>query len=321
MSARDVLEGKPLKMPLHVAIVHFPIAFFTLSVLLDVAAHLTRGGSNALTRGAFYTLTAGIVGALVAAIPGLIDYSSIRSDHPGRSTATWHMLLNIAAVVLYATSLAMRWGHLDLSRTPAIPFALSIIGIATIGVSGYLGGVLVYDDGIGVGRHRRRIPPPKRTLRINDKEDSSGFVPVVSESELSEGQTLRLDVAGTVMTLVRLQGQAYAFQEFCTHRCGPLSEGCFVDGQVQCPWHNSRFDVRTGKVTKGPAKLDLKVFEIQIRDGLIWVRRPAAPSVDHGQEAASEQKQSRPEIAESEAKRNPDQSPDSRPAPARRETL
>jgi nitrite reductase/ring-hydroxylating ferredoxin subunit len=57
-----------------------------------------------------------------------------------------------------------------------------------------------------------------------------------------------------VLAVVKLDGVFYAFQEFCTHRFGPLSEGSFDGFDVQCPWHNSCFDVRTGKVTNGPAQ-------------------------------------------------------------------
>jgi len=182
-------------------------------------------------------------------------------------------VLNIAAVGLFAISLVLRWRRLDALHAPLGPFVLSIAGSLIILVSGYLGGILVYDHGIGVGRHRRRTPLPKRTLKARtDQRDSMGFVPVADEAALEEGQTLRVDAGGTMLALVRSDGQVYAFQEFCTHRYGPLSEGCFEDGQVRCPWHNSQFDLGSGKVTHAPAKVDLKVFETQIREGRIWVR-------------------------------------------------
>lgn len=49
------------------------------------------------------------------------------------------------------------------------------------------------------------------------------------------------------------------------------SEGGFEGLNAQCPWHNSCFDVRTGKVTQGPAKVDLKTFKVETRDGKICV--------------------------------------------------
>jgi nitrite reductase/ring-hydroxylating ferredoxin subunit len=35
--------------------------------------------------------------------------------------------------------------------------------------------------------------------------------------------------------------------------------------------------VRTGKITSGPAKMDLRTFRVETRDGRIWVERPRDP--------------------------------------------
>jgi nitrite reductase/ring-hydroxylating ferredoxin subunit len=83
-------------------------------------------------------------------------------------------------------------------------------------------------------------------------------------------------VNGTTITIARIKGRVYAFQEFCTHRYGPLSEGAFEGNEVICPWHCSKFDVRTGKVTAGPAKVDLRTFGVEERDGKIWIEPPSA---------------------------------------------
>jgi len=53
-----------------------------------------------------------------------------------------------------------------------------------------------------------------------------------------------------------------------------LSEGKFEGFNVQCPWHNSCFDVRTGKVTNGPAKVDLKIFKVEMREGKVGILLP-----------------------------------------------
>lgn len=48
----------------------------------------------------------------------------------------------------------------------------------------------------------------------------------------------------------------------------------FHDGQVICPWHRSSFNAQTGKVTKGPATVDLRTFAVEVRDGKIRVKVP-----------------------------------------------
>jgi nitrite reductase/ring-hydroxylating ferredoxin subunit/uncharacterized membrane protein len=271
--AQALLEGKPLRHPLHPLLVHVPIGLFVLSFLLDLGT--LAQDANWMVRGAFYAMVGGVLTALAAALPGFVDYFDIRRDHPGKRPATYHMLLNLAAVALYTVNLFLRYGERDASATPAVPLVLSLVGVGLLSVSGYIGGVLIYDDGIAVGRHRRRTPTPRATLTAAPAGPPDGFATVADANALAEGATLRAEVGGVVMTLVKLGGEVYAFQEFCTHRYGPLSEGTFEGGQVMCPWHRSCFDVRTGRVTQGPANVDLRTFEARVRDGKIEVRIPA----------------------------------------------
>ena len=255
-------------------LVHFPIGLFLLSFLLDLASLASSSVPN-LVRGSFYAMLLGLITSLVAAVPGLVDYTDIRSDHPGKRTATAHMILNFMVVVVYGINLGVRSSSLLDPKISMGPFILSLVGVGLLSASGYLGGRLVYDDGIAVGRHKRRTPTPEDTIRVSvasaTKEGDVNFVPVPDAERLRNQETLRVEIDGQVMTIAKIDNQLFAFQEFCTHRFGPLSEGGFDGFNVQCPWHNSCFDVRTGKVTNGPAKVDLKTFKMETRDGKVGV--------------------------------------------------
>src|SRR5438067_7348696 len=270
----DLLEGNPLRHPIHPMLVHFPIGFLILSFLLDLVS-LGFPEVPGLLRGSFYAMLLGIITALLAAVPGFVDYSDIRRDHPGKATATRHMILNLMVVAIYGINLWIRSSALSDSKISLPPLLLSIIGIGLLSVSGYLGGRLVYDQGIAVGRHKRRTPTPQNTLHLSTEyaagDGEATFVSVPDAEHLRNGETLRVEIDKEVMTIARIDNQLYAFQEFCTHRFGPLSEGSFHGFNVQCPWHNSCFDIRTGKVTKGPAKVDLKTFKIETRDRKVGV--------------------------------------------------
>jgi nitrite reductase/ring-hydroxylating ferredoxin subunit/uncharacterized membrane protein len=279
---KETLQGKPLKHPLHPMIVHFPISLFLLSFILDLASVII-GDRPALVQAAFYSMTLGVITALLAAVPGFVDYSEIRNDNPARRIGAYHMVLNLVVVALYALNLGFRYGDLEAPHTPVFPLILSLLAIIILSVSGYLGGMLIYDEGIGVGRHRRPFAPPRETLRISsaklapdEKSESSGhlFLPVNSVENIREGEPWRLDLDGAIVTLVKLDGEFFAFQEFCTHRYGPLSEGRFHNGKVQCPWHNSCFDIRTGDVTSGPAKVELRTFPVKVENGKVRVGIP-----------------------------------------------
>lgn len=277
---KKILQGRAIRHPLHPFLVHFPIGLFLFSFLLDLASILFAG--EMFVRGAFYAMALGLVTALGAAVPGLVDYSDIRRDHPARRLATFHMLLNFAAVALYAINLGARYGELDLPKTSMLGFGLSMTGMLLLSISGYLGGAMVYDHGIGVGRHRRKTDTPRQTIVV---QGEAGARPVlVGDLDLiGERQTLRVDLDGQIVTIAREGGELYAFQEFCTHRYGPLSEGAVCDGRVQCPWHRSVFDLRTGHVIQGPAKVPLRTFPVEVRNGRIYLHPRAS---EPGQKAA-----------------------------------
>jgi uncharacterized membrane protein/nitrite reductase/ring-hydroxylating ferredoxin subunit len=291
---KDFLHGKPLRHPLHTFLVHFPISLLVLSLVLDLSS-LAFSSVPGLVRGAFYALLVGIVAALLAAIPGFVDYNEIPRDGPSRRIATAHMALNLIAVFLFAVGAGLRWSALDMDRIAPLPLVLSIVAVGLLMVSGYLGGCMVYDDGVGVGRHLRKTPAHAETLRFSTADAASKkweqrgevvLVPVVGADGLEEHDMLRVEIDRQVMVIVKINGRFHAFQEFCTHRFGPLSMG-HLDGEtVVCPWHRSCFDAKTGKVTDGPAKVDLKSFDIEMRDGKVCVAMPQGPSQVPGKGAA-----------------------------------
>ncbi len=268
---KALLQGKPFHHPLHPALVHFPIGLFVLSLLLDSASYfeLTPG---VLSRASLYTMGIGLVMGALAVLTGLVDRSDIRLDHPSRKTVNIHMTLNLTALALFTINFFLRLGQADQPGVPLAYLLLTLTGVVILLVSGYLGGTMVYDNGVGVGRHRRYTRTPRKTIDVSAFMRQDGWVAVCDEDQLGNGETLRVDCNGDIIAIARQDGEVYAFQEFCTHRYGPLSEGKLTDHQVMCPWHRSCFDIRTGKVTEGPAKVDLKTYSATIRADKIFIK-------------------------------------------------
>ena len=267
---KDFLEGKPLRHPIHPMLVHFPIGLLLLSFLIDLASLAFPSVPN-LVRDSFYAMLLGLIMALVAAVPGLVDYTDIRSDHPGKRTAIAHMILNFMLVVVYGINLGVRSSSLLDPKISMGPLILSFIGVGLLSASGYLGGRLVT-----IKASRSAMPTPRDTIDLTTPIPGAEgvFVPIMAAQQLRERETLRVEISAQIMTIVKIDNQLFAFQEFCTHRFGPLSDGSFDGFNVQCPWHNSCFDVRTGKVTHGPAKVDLKIFEVEMHEGKVGILLP-----------------------------------------------
>jgi uncharacterized membrane protein len=130
-------------------LVVFPIGLFVVAFLCDIA--LITTGNSVYGTVAYYTIAAGIIGALLAAVPGFIDYASLRGPRL-RSIGTWHMILNLSVVVLFAINFYLRTqSGLELTGgSTTIPATLSVIGVILLGISGWLGGEMVYVHGVGV---------------------------------------------------------------------------------------------------------------------------------------------------------------------------
>lgn len=131
--------------PIHPMLVPIAIGGFVLSFAFDVVCFVT-GSAAPWNQLALYTMVGGIIGALAAAIPGLIDLLSL--PPPIRKTAVAHMTINLVVVALFAVNAWMRWGQ---PQSLQVPMLLSLVAIGLLLVSGWLGGKMVFEAGVGVG--------------------------------------------------------------------------------------------------------------------------------------------------------------------------
>jgi len=131
--------------PIHPMLVTIPIGLWIFSLVADFIA-LRSGSADIWHAAALYTMVGGIIGALCAAIPGLVDLLSL-GDHPVKTTALTHMTINLCIVVLYIVN---AWTRFHNTVAPNVSLWLSIIGIAALLVSGWLGGKMVYEAGVAV---------------------------------------------------------------------------------------------------------------------------------------------------------------------------
>lgn len=100
------------------------------------------------------------------------------------------------------------------------------------------------------------------------------FIKVATQNELKEGEMLPIEVDEEPICLARVDGEVYAFTNNCTHISGPLNEGELCGHILECPWHLAHFDVRSGKVLRGPARQDLYTYPVRIEGNDILISLP-----------------------------------------------
>ena len=98
----------------------------------------------------------------------------------------------------------------------------------------------------------------------------------VAEGKDIESSTMKVvEVNGEKICLANVEGKYYAIGNVCTHVGGPLAQGKLEGYEVECPWHGSRFDIRTGKVVRPPAMRSEPIYEIKVEDDNILVKNTA----------------------------------------------
>lgn len=95
--------------------------------------------------------------------------------------------------------------------------------------------------------------------------------PVLEEGKLGEGEIAQAEAAGESLALYKVGDKVYATQELCTHAYVSLVDGYLEGTIIECPVHQARFDITTGKVLDPPANSDLKTYKVKIENGMICV--------------------------------------------------
>jgi len=87
---------------------------------------------------------------------------------------------------------------------------------------------------------------------------------VAKKKDVVEGKPFCAVFKEKPIALFNVGGAYYAVDNKCTHMGGPLCQGMLSGEVIQCPWHGSRFNVKTGKVIGGPASRPVKQHEVRV---------------------------------------------------------
>src|SRR5215210_6437392 len=101
---------------------------------------------------------------------------------------------------------------------------------------------------------------------------SEDFVKVANTKDIQALQMKEVEVNGENICVVNVEGKYYAIGSICTHEGGPLADGTLEGYEVECPWHNSKFDVRTGEVISPPASEPEPAYEVKVDGNSILIK-------------------------------------------------
>jgi nitrite reductase/ring-hydroxylating ferredoxin subunit/uncharacterized membrane protein len=243
---RDVLHGVWLGHPLHPMLIQAPVGAWMSASILDFT-----GDEKAARR----LVAVGLGAAVPAALAGAADWSEQHEQQ--MRVGVIHAAGNVAALGLYAASLAQ--------RGPRAGRLLRLAGLAAVSVSGLLGGHISFHLA-GGANHAEEVPHLVEP----------GWQYLMLASDLPEGKPVRQLLGEVPVVAVRAGGTVRVLADRCSHMSGPLSEGELADGCLTCPWHGSVFRIADGSVARGPATAPQPSFETREVGGAIQVCLPGA---------------------------------------------
>jgi nitrite reductase/ring-hydroxylating ferredoxin subunit len=105
------------------------------------------------------------------------------------------------------------------------------------------------------------------------------LVDVAALADLAPGEPRQVEVDGTPIVLVNVDGEVLAVHDVCTHAMESLSGGWVEGDRIECPRHGAAFSLRSGDALTPPATRQLPTFAVEVRDGRVLV--DPTPSHEH----------------------------------------
>ena len=104
----------------------------------------------------------------------------------------------------------------------------------------------------------------------SNAEQLEDFVQVCSLEDVPRPIPRRVEIDGRGILICRDGDEVFAIDEICPHRNQSMQRAPLVQGEIVCPHHQYRFDLRTGSCNRRCAPVE--TYEVEVVDGQVWVR-------------------------------------------------
>ena len=98
------------------------------------------------------------------------------------------------------------------------------------------------------------------------------WIDVAALTAVPEMYAISVVTHGKEIALYEVDGAIFATDNLCTHGAARLSDGFLEGSEIECPLHQGRFDVCTGKAMCAPLTQDIQTYPVQIKDQRIWIK-------------------------------------------------
>ncbi|MEI7970437.1 MAG: non-heme iron oxygenase ferredoxin subunit [Betaproteobacteria bacterium] len=95
---------------------------------------------------------------------------------------------------------------------------------------------------------------------------SGNWIDVAARDSIPEGDVVAIRVGGREVAVYGVDGEVFATDNVCTHGAGRMSDGFLEGREIECPLHQGRFDVCTGKALCAPLTADIRTYRVRVEN-------------------------------------------------------
>lgn len=97
------------------------------------------------------------------------------------------------------------------------------------------------------------------------------WIDAAARDAVPAGDVVGVAVAGKDIALYEVEGEVFATSNVCTHGHARMSDGFLEGREIECPLHQGKFDVCSGKALCAPLTEDIPTYPVKIENGRIYV--------------------------------------------------
>jgi naphthalene 1,2-dioxygenase system ferredoxin subunit len=100
---------------------------------------------------------------------------------------------------------------------------------------------------------------------------SENWVDVGALDEVAFGDVSAVIVNDKEIAVYDIEGKLYATDNMCTHGAARLSDGFLEGHEIECPFHQGRFNVCTGEAMCAPLTQNIRVYSVKTQNDRVMI--------------------------------------------------
>jgi naphthalene 1,2-dioxygenase system ferredoxin subunit len=101
---------------------------------------------------------------------------------------------------------------------------------------------------------------------------ADNWIDAAALADVPAGDVIGVNVAGKDIALYEVEGEVFATDNVCTHGHARMSDGFLEGREIECPLHQGKFDVCTGKALCAPLTENIKTYAVKIENMRVMLK-------------------------------------------------